>query len=89
MRSISRFVRSTDPRTSRRRGTVFSRVESIIILVLSRTRNVLSSTMHRNSTSSPQNAARMINAVSPALSARYPMVSSPSWSMVGRAWVAA
>ncbi len=47
-RSISRFVRSTEPLTSRSSGTVSSRIASIIIFVLSRTRNVFSSTTQRN-----------------------------------------
>src|SRR5262245_30626884 len=68
-RSSSRFVRSTDPFTSRSSGTVSSRIASMISFVLSSTRNVLMSTMHRNSTSSPQKAESTMRATSPPSSA--------------------
>ena len=81
-RSSSRFVRSTEPFTSRSSGTVSSRIASIIIFVLSSTRNVFISTTHRNRTSRPQNAARTIRAMSPPVSARSGHGRSPPVSVV-------
>ena len=46
-RSISRFVFSTEVLTSRSNGIVSSRIASIVIFVLSSTRNVFSSTKRR------------------------------------------
>src|SRR3954471_2116175 len=69
-RSISRLVFSTEVLTSRSRGIVSSRIASIVILVLSSTRKVLSSTKHRNRTSSTQPTASTIRAISPPVRAR-------------------
>src|SRR5262245_24813282 len=68
-RSSSRLVRSTEPLTSRSSGTVSSRIESIRIFVLSSTRNVLISTMHRNRTNRPQKEESTMRATSPPSSA--------------------
>src|SRR3990170_2510531 len=68
-RASSRFVRSTEPLTSRRSGIVSSRIESTIIFVLSSTRNVLMSTTHMKITRSPQKADRTMRATSPPSSA--------------------
>src|SRR3954464_11731171 len=69
-RSISRLVFSTEVLTSRRSGIVSSRIASIVILVLSSTRNVFSSTKHRNRTRSTQPTASTIRAISPPVRAR-------------------
>src|SRR5262245_10411454 len=77
-RSSSRLVRSTEPLTSRSSGTVSSRIESIRIFVLSSTRNVLTSTMHRNRTSRPQKEESRMRATSPPSSA--PIIVPASFS---------
>src|SRR3954467_15962494 len=81
-RSISRLVFSTEVLTSRRRGIVSSRIASIVIFVLSSTRNVLSSTKHRNSTRSTQPTASTIRAMSPPVRARTVMrgLLGPWWT---------
>src|SRR5215207_4540159 len=83
-RSSSRFVRSRDPFTSRSSGTVSSRITSIRIFVLSRTRNVLMRTTHRNRTSSPQNADSTMSATSPPSSAAIIPTSPPSSPSLSR-----
>src|SRR4051812_15813448 len=69
-RSISRFVFSTEVFTSRSSGIVSCRMASMVIFVLSSTRNVLSSTKHRNRTKSTHPTASTIRAMSPPVRAR-------------------
>ena len=65
-------------RTSRSSGTVSSRMVSIIIFVLSSTRNVFEQhDAQEEHQDSPQNAARMISAVSPPVSASDAIVHVP------------
>src|SRR4051812_8931366 len=63
--SSSRFTEVTVVRTSDSSGTVSSRMPSIRVLVLSITRNVMNSTITRNTTRNSQPTAKPMSAMSP------------------------